>query len=184
MKKLNLVLTSAFLSTVLTACGNVSDVNFERYTLTQDVQPESYLSTLNVSLHLAPVLDQGGVVLQISDVSLRPAKNHRYSADLDNELRVIFIDELSKASLNKNFVNYQYKLYVPKFQGTIDGKSIVSVSMQIIDPKNDQVIYTGSHSSESDISADGYGPLVTALKANYLKSINYLIDEMRKLNLK
>lgn len=181
MKKLNLVLATAFLSTALTACGSAADVNFERYTLTQDVQPESYLSKLNVSLYLAPVLDQGGVVLQISDVSLRPAKNHRYSADLDNELRVIFIDELNKASLNKKFESYNYKLYVSKFQGTIDGNSIVSVSMQITDPHNDKVLYTGSHTSQSDISADGYGPLVVALKANYLKSVNYLIEEMRKL---
>lgn len=181
--KLNLILASAFLSTVLTACGSAANVNFERYTLTQDVRAESYLNEMNVRVAIAPVLDQGGVVLQVSDVSLRPAKNHRYSASLDEELRLIFVDEVLKASLNKKFEKLDYKLYVSKFQGTIDGKSIVSVSVQISDPKTEKVLYTSAHTEESDIQSDGYGALVQALKLNYIKSIESFIADMRNLKI-
>ncbi len=181
--KHNLILVAAFLSSLLTACGSAADVNFERYTLTQDVRAEAFLNEMNVLVSLAPVLEQGGVVLQISDVTLRPAKNHRYSASLDEELRVIFVDELMKASLQKKFEQLDYKLYISKFQGTVDGKSIVSVSMQISDPKTKKVVYTGSRTEESDIKSDGYAALVQALKLNYLKSVDSFIADMRALKI-
>ena len=40
----------------LSGCMSAGEVNFERFTLTQDVQPEAYLHNYDIKLDLAPIL--------------------------------------------------------------------------------------------------------------------------------
>lgn len=162
----------------LSACSLPNaEVNFDRYTLTLDIDPNAYLSPYDIDLTLAPVLDQGGVVIQMSDVSLRPAKNYRYSSDLDNELRLLFIDEALKANMPKEYEQLKTKIYVSKFQGTLDGFAIVSLSVQVCKGDNKQVLFQKAYSQKSKISEDGYNALVSELKNSYLKQVrSFIID--------
>lgn len=162
----------------ITGCSlGSNEVNFDRYTLTLDVDPNTYLSDSSVDLTLAPVLDQGGVVLQMSDVTLRPAKNYRYSTDLDKELRWLFINELLKTNLLERFGGLNTAVYVSKFQGTVDGLALVAFSVQVSDKKSNKVLFQKSYSSNTNIEQDGYSALVTELKNGYITEVNNFISE-------
>lgn len=153
------------LSLGLSACSLSEDVNYVRYTLIQDVDPMVYQSSYIVEVQIAPLLDQGSVVLQVSDVSLRPAKNYRYSSQLSNELTLLFLNELHKSDLS---TNYQFGLYVSKFQGTLDGKVLVEVLGQVVDSRNKRVIFSKSYNREDTQQSDGYEQLVLSLKENFI----------------
>lgn len=165
----------------LNACSLPNaEVNFDRYTLTLDIDPNAYLSPYEVDLTLAPVLDQGGVVIQMSDVSLRPAKNYRYSSDLDNELRLLFIDEALKAKMPQGFDMLKTKIYVSKFQGTLDGFAIVSLSVQVCQgDEKAKVLFQKSYSQTTKISQDGYNALVSELKNSYLQQVRAFISDYK-----
>lgn len=158
--------------------GSSNEVNFDRYTLTLDVDPNTYLSDYLVELTLAPSLDQGGVVLQMSDVTLRPAKNYRYSADLDKELRLLFLDEALKAKLPSNFKEFKTNIYVSKFHGTIDGQALVAFSVQVSDKKTQKVVFQKAYSACSRIEKDGYTALVSELKNSYLTQVKVFLDDI------
>lgn len=158
----------------LSACSLSEDVNYERYTLTQDVDPMVYQSPYIVEVQIAPLLDQGSVVLQVSDVALRPAKNYRYSSQLSNELALLFLNELHKSDLS---THYQFGLYVSKFQGTLDGKVLVEVLGQVADGRNKRVIFSKSYSRENTQQGDGYESLVLSLKENFIGISQELIAD-------
>ena len=170
---------SLVLSSLVSGCSlGASEVNLDRYTLTQDIAPESYLNqSYSVNVALAPILNQGGVVIQVSDVSLRPAKNYRYSANLDNELKLLLIDELNKA---QSSTRYRYDLFVSKFQGTLDGEAIVEVSWQVSGMRSHREVLRGGKELNSALSEDGYEALVLELKNNYLHLIKEMIAQLPK----
>lgn len=189
--KLALVLCALALG----GCMSAAEVNFERYTLTQDVRPEAYLHDYAVKLSLAPILNQGGVVLQTSDVTLRPAKNFRYSTSLSDELSLLVSDELIAAQAPKNL---SYEVYVAKFQGTADGQVLVTVAFKVrkqpkpitaFTPVTKQgemplppVVMSKSYEHNSTISADGYGALVQALKVNFRAAVQAFAQDLKQLD--
>ena len=177
----------------LGGCMSASEVNFERYTLTQDVKPEAYLHDYAVKLTLAPILNQGGVVLQTSDVTLRPAKNFRYSTNLSDELSLLVCDELIAADAPKDL---SYEVYVAKFQGTVDGAAVVTVAFKVrkqADPitafspvaRKGQmplppVLLSKSYERSSALTADGYSALVHALKANFRAAVQDFAHDLQQ----
>ena len=178
-RQLGLV-AAVVVSCAVSGCMAPSEVNFERYTLTQDVAPEAYLNDYDIKLSLAPILNQGGVVLQMSDVTLRPAKNFRYSANLGDELTLLLSDELHQANAPRNL---SYEAYVAKFQGTTTGEALVTVAFRVraqaepvtafsaIRQRGESielpVLWGKAYEHNSTISADGYSALVQALKTNF-----------------
>lgn len=187
MKKSTLacILTAALGCMTLSSCsvGNTQSSTFDRYSLALDVSPAAFASPYAVALSLAPMLSQGGVVLQLDDVTLRPAKNYRYSSNLDDDLKAIVCDEMMKANLPKAFEQVEVAIYVAKFQGTIDGHSLVSVSAKVTDPETNKVYYSKSFNEDSVISADGYGPLVVELKNNFVKITRSMVEVFKTLNI-
>lgn len=178
----------------LGGCMSSVEVNFERYTLTQDVKPEAYLHDYAVKLSLAPILNQGGVVLQTSDVTLRPAKNFRYSTSLSDELSLLVCDELITAKAPKDL---SYEVYVAKFQGTADGQALVTVAFKVraqpkpitaFTPVTQQgqtplmpVLMSKSYEHNSALTADGYSALVQALKANFRAAVQAFARDLNQL---
>lgn len=172
-------------ATALSGCMPNSEVNFERYTLIQDVSPMVYESRYQAEVKLPPILDQGGVVLQISDVSLRPAKNYRFSSSLAAELMVLLQNELIKTDIDPR---YKFTLYVTKFQGTLDGEVIVEALAQVSDLTKAQTskttsqpqgktVFSKAYLKEGKLQGDGYDALVQALKQNYIELTQDLIHD-------
>lgn len=159
----------------LNGCMPTSEVNFERYTLTQDVNPEVYKSKYLAEVKLTPILDQGGVVIQISDVVLRPAKNYRYSTSLAAELNILLLNEMMQSKLDPR---YKITLYVTKFQGTLEGQVIVEALAQVTNSKNNRVLLTKAYTKSSLQTQDGYDSLVQALKQNYIALCRDLLQDL------
>lgn len=165
----------------VTSCSmGAGEVNFDRYSLTLNIDPKTYLyHQAEVDLSLAPALDQGGVVLQMSDVTLRPAKNYRYSADLDKELRLLLVDELLKADLGTSIQSLKTDVYVSKFQGTIDGLALVAFSVKLSDIKSGKTILLKDYAAQTNIPQDGYDALVSELKNSYLQQVRAFISDFK-----
>ena len=165
----------------VTSCSmGAGEVNFDRYSLTLNIDPKTYLyHQAEVDLSLAPALDQGGVVLQMSDVTLRPAKNYRYSADLDKELRLLLVDELLKADLGTSIQSLKTDVYVSQFQGTIDGLALVAFSVKLSDIKSGKTILLKDYAAQTNIPQDGYDALVSELKNSYLQQVRAFISDFK-----
>ncbi len=166
-------------SLALNGCMPTQDVRLERYTLTQSIAPEAYNTTYQVQVQLAPILDQGGVVIQVSDVALRPAKNYRFSAELADELKYLLTDQLLKQDFDHR---YSFKILITKFQGTLDGKAIVEFLAQVTDNRSRRakVVLNKSYYEESAISEDGYAALVSHLKSNYLAALDKVLADVKQ----
>ena len=161
----------------LSGCAPTEDTHFERYTLTQSIAPEAYDSPYSVSVKLVPILDQGGVVIQLSDVALRPAKNYRFSAQLATELQLLLIDQLQKQEIDPR---YHFAVQVTKFQGTLEGRVIVEAYVQVTDARrNNREVLAQGYVKQSEQRDDGYGSLVTELKSNYLALASQLISDLQ-----
>lgn len=181
----------------LSGCIAPADVNFERYTLTQDVRPEAYLHEYDIKLTLAPILSQGGVVLQMSEVTLRPAKNYRYSANLADELSLLLGDALLTVNAPKDL---SYEVYVAKFQGTTEGEALVTLACKV-KAKAEQltafspidqdvlsqelpVLFSKTYECNSDLTADGYSALVLMLKENFRSCAQDFAQDLMHAKLK
>lgn len=169
-----LVAVSALL---LNGCNSTSEVHFERYTLTQNINPVVYnkLDDYQFTLNIPPILAQGGVVLQIDEVSLRPAQAYRYTAELDHELKLLFLDQMIEQNMSKKL---SYEVFVSKFQGTIDGQVLVQFNINVKNAKNKQ-IFERTYESAQALKADGYSALVEQLKADYLTLVNNFIQDFK-----
>lgn len=168
-------------SLMLCACTMGGEpVHFDRYSLTQDVQPAAFQSGYDIELTLAAPLTQGGVVLQMSDVSLRPARNYRYSAELDNELSVLFADRLLSSDKAMMLRDFKIRIFVSKFQGTMDGHALTAMSLRVLDAQ-DQCVYENSCSEDSTMKEDGYDALVSELKASYIRMCDKVLADLPDL---
>lgn len=161
----------------LYGCSQSSEVNLARYSLTLNVAPESYVSPYEIKVKLAPMLDLGGVVIQISDVSMRPAKNYRYTGTLDNELSLLLADELNKAKIP---ADYKFNLFVSRFHGDLAGQAYVSFAATVSTQKKgqEQIVLQKSYNSVKALQEDGYEHLVTTLKQSYLELLSQLIYDL------
>ena len=115
MKKLAVVILLVFLS----GCFSNSEVVLDRYSLIEDVKSEVFSSDYDIDVKLISILDEGGVVLKTSGVTLRPATNHRWATDLSGQLNVLLREAFLKKGVNSR---NNYFLYITKFYGDITGK--------------------------------------------------------------
>lgn len=176
MKGLAAILVGATMSFALTGCisSNQQSTNLERYTLTQDVAPQVFMSKQDVVVKISPALDMGGVMIELSDISLRPAQNFRYVNDLDKELRFLTIDRF----MEKGFpTNYHTSIFISKFQGTLDGQVKVWAYIEVRNSRN-KLVYRDEFREETQSQGDGYDPIVSALKSSYLSMIDTVIEEV------
>lgn len=156
----------------LTACTNTQQAsNLERYTLTQEVAPQVFMSQQDVNVKLASALEMSGVMIELSDISLRPAQNFRYVDDLDKELRLLTINQYLQKDFPKN---YHTAIFVSKFQGTLDGQTKVWAYIEVRNHRN-KLVFRDEFKRENKINSDGYDSLVQGLKDTYISIIDEVI---------
>lgn len=162
----------------LSACAVISsgeDSNLERYTLTGDVPARIFtLEIPVVKVKLTPILASGGVVIETGEVTMRPARNHRYSFDLDRELSLLVMNEYEKKGIPKEL---QTEIYVSKFQGTYDGFAEVEIYVKVKTARN-RILYEKELSSHTPLRKDGYAALVEELKKQYLALVDDFSDNL------
>lgn len=166
---------------LLNGCSTSENIHLERYTLTQDIDPATYnkLDFYDCSLQIAPILAQGGVVLQLDDVSLLPANTYRYTSDLDHELLLLLVDRMLKANFSDK---YHYSVFVSKFQGSVQGQVLVQLHIQVKNNKG-KVIFSQRYDRNDPLRQDGYTALVEQLKQTYLEEVDRFITSFQELKL-
>lgn len=176
MRGLAAVIVGAVLSVTVTGCVSSTQQanNLERYTLTQDVAPQVFMSKQDVNVRLASALNMDGVMIELSDISIRPAQNFRYVDNLDKELRLLTIDEYIKNGVPNN---YHTDIFISKFQGTLDGQVKIWAYVEVRNSRN-HLIFRDEFKHEGNTQADGYSALVMSLKAGYLEIIDQVIEQI------
>lgn len=171
-----LVITSALLCSMLCACTS-SQVSYDRYSLTENISSSSFLVKRNLNLELNEVLNDGGIVIKTSDVSLQSANNHRWASDLKEQLRVLLNDTLNKENISSDL---SLNIYVSKFYGTTDGHCIIDMSVDSF--KNGKALYSKNYSFNRLQSKDGYQALVDTLKSGFESLSEEIANDLKKFN--
>jgi uncharacterized lipoprotein YmbA len=155
MKRL---LPFVFSGLFLFGCSS-QEVTYDRYSLVEDIDSKSFVAPYDISVDLYSTLDDGGIVLKTTDVTLRAANHHRWASDLKSQLIVI---------LNKHLTEYQVRkdldidISVSKFYGSVDGNVYIDLFADV--KCKDKNYFQHSYSYVSKQQEDGYASLVKELK--------------------
>ncbi len=163
---------------MLGGCSNDTPSQI-RYSMVQDLQPETMSGSEKINLQLNPVLDGGGIVLQVSEHSLREARFHRWAEPLNEQLEALVINTMK----HENFIlrDQTLDVYVSRFQGSEEGKIYVSASFSVINAKGEP-IRTASRQLETQQQTAGYDALVSALRSCFDKLCHEAITELNSKN--
>ncbi|MBO5566784.1 MAG: membrane integrity-associated transporter subunit PqiC [Succinivibrio sp.] len=154
----------ALCTVLLGGCASSDTPSQIRYSMIQDLEPSMMSGSSNVKLQLNPALDGGGIVLQVSDHSLREARFHRWAEPLDSQLTALVNNALvsEKFRLKGQILN----VYVSRFQGSEAGKVYVSAAFSLMTPQGN-TIKTSNRQLEALQEAEGYEALVASLRSGF-----------------
>ena len=152
-----LVITSTLCFSMLCSCTS-SQISYDRYSLTENISSSSFIVKRDLNVDL----NDGGIVLKTSNVSLLSANNHRWASSLKEQLRVILNDALNKANVREDL---SLNIYVSKFYGTTDGHCIIDMTVDSF--KKGKALYTKNYSFNRLQNKDGYQALVDTLKSGF-----------------
>lgn len=117
-------------------------------------------SVPEVKIILPDFLNQGGIVLQTSDVTLVQARNHRWAAPLARQLQQTLQGQLSKAGVSKaNGSKGRVIVRLSAFQGN-RGKALVAGQWQY---QSKGQSTSGAFREIRPLEATGYAALVRQL---------------------
>lgn len=146
----------------------------DSYTLIDNINPSVLNSDIDLNVEVEAPLNRGSIVVKISDVSLRVTNNHKWSQKLEDQLRLLAINEFFKyRSLSK----FKYEIKVLKFYGSTDGRVFVSLVCKVQD--GDKLVSNQAYVQELIQSEDGYDALLASLKDGYLNLINKIILDIK-----
>ncbi len=133
-------------------------------------------------VQLADFLDDGGLVLQLDDITLNQAKNHLWAADLSQQINRGLRNRLNQRQQTFTVVGPQtagdlrLSLTVDAFHGRHDGLALMSGQWQLQDIKGD-IISLKNFDLQTELAASGYPALVRAL-GNNLDDLAAALTEM------
>ncbi|WNK18808.1 ABC-type transport auxiliary lipoprotein family protein [Halomonas piscis] len=132
-------------------------------------------------LRLAHYLDVEGIVMQLDDIELREAREHRWAEGLDQQLtrnlkahlsRDLPTWRVTRASPGDDDA-YTLDVSIDQFQGRHDGYAVASGQWQLRSAQG-RLLHMDSFSANTALERDGYPALVRALG----KSLEQAADEM------
>ncbi|SFS48169.1 hypothetical protein SAMN02910357_00986 [Succinivibrio dextrinosolvens] len=162
---------------ILGGCSSGDTPSQIRYSMVQDLKPEMMSGSEKINMQLNPVLDGGGIVLQVSDHSLREARFHRWAEPLNEQLEALVSNTISQE--NFRLKDQSLDVYVARFQGSEAGKIYVSASFSLINSKG-QIIKTVSRQIETEQQTAGYDALVAALRSGFDRICHEAIAELKE----
>lgn len=173
MKKQSLIAALSF-AVILSACSS-QEVNYERYNLTMDISPAIYQSPVldNIRVQSNLVVDSGGVLMQLTDVSLVESPNYRYATGLANQLKLLLASHITEHKLKES---YEYNLSVTKFWGNTQGEAVCEISLVVADKGKRVHEYSGAR--VKDLENDGFTELVVKLKEGYEELIEEALSSL------
>ena len=135
------------------------EISYDRYSLVEDISSQSFNSPYDISVDLFSTLEDGGIVLKTTDVTLRAANHHRWASDLKSQIAVILNKYLSDYQVRKDL---DIDISVSKFYGSVDGNVYIDLFADV--KLNDKNYFQHGYSFNSKQEEDGYASLVKELK--------------------
>lgn len=122
-------------------------------------------------VQLADFLDDGGLVLQLDDITLNQAKNHVWAEDLRQQINRGLRDRLNHRQ--QRFVvvgphttaELRLSLTIDAFHARHDGLALTSGQWQLINAQGD-ILNLRNFELQTELSEPGYPALVRALGEN------------------
>ncbi len=150
-----------------------------RYSMVQDLDPQMMSGASNINLQLNPVLDGGGIVLQVSEHSLREARFHRWAEPLSSQLTALVSNTVAQEKFRLK--DRTLEVYVSRFQGSEAGKIYVSASFSIVNAQG-QTIKTASRQAVTEQKSPGYDALVADMRTSFDRLCREAILELKGSN--
>lgn len=166
------LLAGAIAALALFGCST-DEVNYDRYSLVEDVAPDVFDAGYDITLSVNEALNEGGVVLKTSEVTLRSAVNHRWTSDIKEQLAMLIADSLNRYSVSKKL---SFKVYISQFYGSTSGETFVKFNVNVT--KKGKVILSKEYSATSKQEHDGYPALVSKLKEDFTGLTEKLAQEL------
>ena len=149
----------AALMTLLSACSQTPPAPAPDYLLPG--ASHSGHTPLRIHVTLASYLDQGGIVLQLSNTELHVARQHRWAEPLGSQLqRAMAATLASQATLPEQG---KLALQISRFQGVQNAKGDVARITGTWQFTSDAQSRKGPIEWQGPINGEGYAPLVEAL---------------------
>ncbi len=155
----------------LNGCG--SKVIYDRYSLTDEIGSKIYTLPYDVKVTLAAPLNEGGVVVKTSPVTLRSANNHRWANDLSTQIAAVIKDALYSHRVNNSST---VLVYVSKFNGSLDGE--VYLDLMIETRGKHKNLLNKSYVRTLKQSEKGYTALVASLKTGLFSIADEFASDM------
>ncbi|MGN1281951.1 MAG: ABC-type transport auxiliary lipoprotein family protein [Succinivibrio sp.] len=163
---------------LLIICSSCTQTNviYDRYSLVEDVNAYGFHKDYRFSLSLPSYLNEGGIVLKTSDVSLRSANKHRWAYDLSEQLTVILNTKLKDANVCKD---YSFIFFVNKFYGSVNGEVFVEMFAEVY--SGNISVLKKVYSKNTIQTSNGYMNLVECLKTCFESVSDEFVNDVNKL---
>lgn len=150
--------------------------------------PDAPEATLQLGrLSLAHYLDVEGIVMQLDDIELREAQDHRWAEGLDQQLMRNLQAYLSQDLPSWRVIQgsagnadaYTLHVSVDQFQGRQDGYALTSGQWQLRSVGGD-LLHMASFSTRTALEQDGYPALVRALGQSFEQAAGEIATGIRR----
>lgn len=141
-------------------------------------------------LAMASFLEQQGIVLQLDDITLNPARDHLWAEELGPMLdrglrrrlshRLPDTRVLAEANPAAPPRAMTLRLEIGSFQGRYDGQAVAGGQWQLRDPDG-ELLTLDTFEVETPLDADGYPALVRALGKSWDTLADRIAERIRSL---
>lgn len=141
-------------------------------------------------LAMASFLEQQGIVLQLDDITLNPARDHLWAEELGPMLerglrrrlahRLPSTRILAEANPAAPPRAMTLRLEIERFQGRYDGRAVAAGQWQLRDAEG-ELLTLDTFEVETPLDADGYPALVRALGQSWDTLADRLAERIRGL---
>lgn len=172
----------AGLLSCLLMAGCSSDINLERYSLTEDLSAAAYVAPSCLQLRLTPKVNTGGLMVQTGAHTVVSAAQHRWAEPLDLQLTALFTSQLQQDpellnSLLKD--QLQLKVLVTSLQSNLNGQAQAQLLCTLQDA-NGKILQQQAFEARVPLASDGYSALSAALQQAFMEASAQCVAELKR----
>ncbi|MFV9615615.1 MAG: PqiC family protein [Gammaproteobacteria bacterium] len=141
-------------------------------------------------IYLADFLKQTGLIMQINQHQLQPARSHLWAESLDEGIKKSLLQDLKVANLDYTVsadhqwlagqARYEVQITIDQFHATDHFSAVMSGNYWIIDKQAKKILVNRAFNYQSELQADGYEHAVSKLR-DLVRRLSLQIGESLKL---
>lgn len=140
-------------------------------------------------IYLADFLKQTGLIMQINQHQLQPARSHLWAESLDEGIKKSLLQDLKVANLDYTVsagyqwlaeqARYEVQIKIDQFHATDHSSVVMSGSYWIIGTQAKKILLNRDFNYQSELQEDGYEHAVSKLR-NLIRQLSLQISESLK----